>query len=56
MYDTYNGLVIGYGPNDRPSNAVFSLLVSPGGWVTGRKAERPRDRTATSEQAGREVP
>lgn len=34
VYDNYNGLVIGFGPNDRPSDAVFSLLVSPGGWVT----------------------
>ena len=34
VYDNYNGLVIGYGPNDRPSDAVFSLFVSPGGWVT----------------------
>jgi Domain of unknown function (DU1801) len=34
VYDNYNGLVIGFGPNDRPSDAVLSLLVSPGGWVT----------------------
>jgi hypothetical protein len=34
VYDNYNGLVIGFGPNERPSDAVFSLLVSPGGWVT----------------------
>jgi hypothetical protein len=34
VYDNYNGLVIGFGPSDRPSEAVLSLLVSPGGWVT----------------------
>jgi hypothetical protein len=34
VYDNYNWLVIGYGPNERPSDAVFSLLVNPGGWVT----------------------
>lgn len=28
VYDNYNGLVIGFGPNERPSDAVFSLLVS----------------------------
>ena len=31
VYDNYNGLVIGYGPNDRPSDAVFSLFVLVGG-------------------------
>ena len=34
VYDNYNWLVIGYAPNERPSDAVFSLLVNPGGWVT----------------------
>jgi hypothetical protein len=34
VYDNYNALVIGYGPNERPSDAVFSLVVNPGGWVT----------------------
>jgi Domain of unknown function (DU1801) len=33
VYDNYNGLVIGYAPNDRPSDAVFSLFLNPG-WVT----------------------
>jgi hypothetical protein len=27
VYDNYNGLVIGFGPNERPSDAVVSLLV-----------------------------
>ena len=33
VYDNYNGLVIGYGPSDRPSEALFSILATPG-WVT----------------------
>jgi len=27
VYDNWNGLVIGFGPNDRPSDALVSLLV-----------------------------
>ncbi len=27
VYDNYNGLVIGFGPNERPSDAIVSLLV-----------------------------
>ncbi len=27
VYDNYNGLVIGFGPTERPSAAIFSLLV-----------------------------
>ncbi len=34
VYDNYNGLVIGYSPNERPSDAVFSLVANPGGWIT----------------------
>ena len=33
VYDNYNGLVIGFGPNDRPSLAIFSIVVFPR-WVT----------------------
>jgi hypothetical protein len=33
VYDNYNGLVIGYGPNDRPSLAIFSIVLFPR-WVT----------------------
>jgi hypothetical protein len=29
VYDNWNGLVIGFGPNDRPSDAIVSLLVVP---------------------------
>jgi hypothetical protein len=33
VYDNYNALVIGFGPTDRPSEAVFSIVLSPR-WVT----------------------
>src|ERR1700694_1888012 len=33
VYDNYNSLVFGYGPSDRPSEAVLSLALMPQ-WVT----------------------
>ena len=33
VYDNYNFLVIGYGPTERPSEAIFSLVMAPR-WVT----------------------
>lgn len=33
IYDNYNALVFGYGPTERPSDAVLSLAMMPG-WVT----------------------
>jgi hypothetical protein len=33
VYDNYNGLVIGFGPNERPSLAIFSIVLFPR-WVT----------------------
>jgi Domain of unknown function (DU1801) len=33
VYDNYNGLVIGFGPSERPSEAIFSLVLFPR-WVT----------------------
>jgi hypothetical protein len=27
VYDNWNGLVVGFGPNDRPSDAIVSILV-----------------------------
>ena len=33
VYDNYNALVFGYGPTDRPSEAVLSLAMMPQ-WVT----------------------
>ena len=33
VYDNYNALVIGFGPTDRPSDAVFSIVLYPR-WVS----------------------
>lgn len=33
VYDNYNALVFGYGPTDRPSEAILSLAIMPL-WVT----------------------
>ena len=33
VYDQYNGLVIGFGPSERASEAVFSIVLYPR-WVT----------------------
>ena len=33
VYDNYNGLVVGFSPTDRPSEAVVSILMMPA-WVT----------------------
>ncbi len=30
VYDNYNWLVIGFSPSDRPSEAIFSLVLPPG--------------------------
>jgi hypothetical protein len=29
VYDNWNGLVVGFGPNERPSDAVVSILMVP---------------------------
>src|SRR6478672_1583636 len=29
VYDNYNGLVVGFGPTERPSHAVVSILLMP---------------------------
>jgi len=33
VYDNYNALVIGFGPTDRASDAIFSIVLYPR-WVT----------------------
>jgi hypothetical protein len=33
IYDNYNWLVIGFGPTDRPSEAILSVVLAPR-WVT----------------------
>ena len=30
VYDNYNWLVIGFGPTERPSDAIFSVVLPPG--------------------------
>src|SRR5258706_4299641 len=30
VYDNYNWLVIGFGPTERPSEAIFSIVLPPG--------------------------
>jgi hypothetical protein len=30
VYDNYNWLVIGFGPPERPSEAIFSIVLPPG--------------------------
>lgn len=47
IYDNYNALVFGFGPSDRPSEAVLSLAVMPR-WVTlcflkGAKLRDPKN-------------
>jgi hypothetical protein len=46
VYDNYNALVIGFGPTERASDAVFSIVLYPR-WVTlfflkGAKLRDPR--------------
>jgi hypothetical protein len=46
VYDNYNALVFGYGPSERPSEAVLSLALMPQ-WVTlcflkGAKLKDPK--------------
>jgi len=48
VYDNYNALVIGFGPTERPSEAIFSVVVYPR-WVTlcflqGAKVPDPQKR------------
>lgn len=33
VYDNYNGLVVGFGPTERASDAIFSIVMYPR-WVT----------------------
>ena len=47
VYDNYNALVFGFGPSDRPSEAVLSLAIMPR-WVTlcflnGAKLRDPKE-------------
>src|SRR5262245_36557467 len=46
VYDNYNGLVIGFGPTERPSEALFSMIVLPQHisvcFLTGAKLKDPK--------------
>ena len=45
VYDNYNALAIGFGPTERPSEAVFSLAITPRGpslyFMHGAKLDDP---------------
>jgi hypothetical protein len=59
IYDNYNALAIGFGPNERPSDAIFSLAVFPS-WVSlfflqGAKLTDPKKRLQGSGHVARHV-
>jgi hypothetical protein len=45
VYDNYNFFVIGYSPNDRPSDAIFSIVGGPNGvsicFIQGARLKDP---------------
>ena len=47
VYDNYNALVIGFGPNERPSDAVFSIALYPNYvrlfFLSGASLDDPED-------------
>jgi hypothetical protein len=46
VYDNYNGLVMGFGPTERPSEALFSILAMPDHitlcFIQGARLEDPK--------------
>ncbi len=59
VYDNYNALVIGFGPNEKASLAVFSLAILPQ-WVTlcflqGAKLPDPEKRLQGSGNVARHI-
>jgi hypothetical protein len=59
VYDNYNALAIGFAPNERPSDAIFSLAVFPR-WVSlfflqGAKLPDPHRRLQGSGNVARHV-
>ena len=59
VYDNYNGLVIGFGPSDKPSLAIFSIALFPR-WVIlfflqGAKIPDPERRLTGSGRIVRHV-
>jgi hypothetical protein len=60
VYDNYNALVIGFGPNERPSDAIFSLVLYPRNlalcFLQGAKLPDPHKRLKGSGSVARHVP
>jgi hypothetical protein len=56
VYDNYNALVVGFGPSDKPSHAIFSIAVYPK-WVNlfFLKGSRLRDPGRLLKGAGKQV-
>jgi hypothetical protein len=59
VYDNYNALVIGFGPTERPSEAIFSIVLFPR-WVTlcflqGAKVPDPQKRLRGSGKQVRHI-
>jgi hypothetical protein len=59
IYDNYNALVIGFVPNERPSDAIFSIVLYPGHvslcFLQGAGIRDPKHRLLGSGNAARHV-
>ena len=59
LYDNYNALVIGFGPTERPSEAIFSIVLYPRraglAFLQGAKLPDPRKRLRGSGTVARNV-
>jgi hypothetical protein len=59
VYDNYNALVFGFGPNERPSDAIFSIAVFPDHaalcFLQGAKLPDPHKRLRGSGKVARNV-
>jgi hypothetical protein len=59
VYDNYNALVFGFGPNERPSDAIFSIALLPDHaalcFLQGAKLPDPHKRLRGSGNVARNV-
>ncbi len=59
VYDNYNSLVFGFGPNERPSDAIFSIALFPDHaalcFLQGAKLPDPHKRLRGSGNVARNV-
>src|ERR1700751_5158995 len=59
VYDNYNGLVIGFGPNEKPSLAILSILLMPDHitlcFLQGASLTDPNRRLKASRTFGRHI-